>query len=236
MKQKSSNSATRTVAMLSLSILAGLAVFFYTSGVETRVKSEISTANVYVVTQEIPLGTSVNSIITSNLVEKKAFPIPAIPTDALTEAMVQNNSKVALYALHPGQVLLMSNFGETANNTGALQIPNGKLAVTLSLPDPAHVASFIQPGSQITIYASGQDSNAKFTRVLIPATQVLAVGTQVVPNNSGSSSSLITVLVSPEDSKRLIFATQNYSLYFGLRTDGVSFGPAGVITDKNLFN
>ena len=136
--------------------------------------------------------------------------------------------------------ILQNNFGVSAANTGALVIPDGQLAVTVSLSDPARVASFLQPGSEITIFVTGQSGNTKYTQVLIPRTQVLAVGSQVLQTPDGASggntSALITVAVTPLQAKRLVHASQTLSLYFGLRTAGVDFGSSTPVTDDSLFN
>ena len=224
-------STVQILAILLLSTISGFAVFSYTSGVETRIKSELKTANVYIVVSQIPVGTSLTNAITSGLVEMKAFPLTSVPTGVITDSNSTTSTLVAIQALQPGQILTRGNFGDLALNTGSLPIPNGKMAVTISLGDPEHVANFVQPGSEITIFANGQNGASKFTQVLIERTQVLAVGNQVSASSTGPSgiqpSPLITVAVSPSDAQRLIFATRNLSLYLGLRS-------AGVIVDRNI--
>jgi pilus assembly protein CpaB len=236
---KVKKSSIQVVAIVLLSCLSGLAVFTYTSGVENRVRSTQQTTNVYLTTKQIPIGTGLGSAINQGYLELKKFPLESVPSGAISLIDSRNSELVALQTLQPGQILIQSNFGVTAANTGALVIPDGLLAITVSLSDPARVASFLEPGSEISIFVTGQSGNSKFTQVLIQRTQVLAVGNQVLPNPAGAAgtntSALITVAVSPVQAKRLIHASQTLSLYFGLRTAGVDFGVSSSVTDENIF-
>ena len=233
-------STVQLIFIFILSLLAGFSVYTYTSGVESRVRSTQQTKSVLIVLQQIPIGTPLGLAVKQGYAEERAFPADSVPIQSLSVTNANNSTLVALQTLQPGQLLLETNFGVTAANTGALVIPDGQLAVTVSLSDPARVASFLQPGSEITIFVTGQTGNVKFTNVLIPRAQVLAVGSQVVPTSggaaNGNTSALITVSVSPIQAKRLVHASQTLSLYFGLRTTGVDFGTSTPVTDDSLFN
>ena len=238
LRPKIKKSTLQFLAIVCLSAIAGFAVFTYTSGVESRVRSSQVTTDVFITTRQIPIGTGLGSALNQGYLESRKFPLDSVPTGAINRVDAQNSELLALQTLQPGQILLTSNFGITAANTGALVIPDGQLAITVSLSDPARVASFLQPGSEISIFVTGQSGNSKFTQVLIQRTQVLAVGTQVLPNPNGvvgsNSSALITVAVSPTQAKRLVHASQTLSLYFGLRTAGVDFGISNPVTDASI--
>jgi pilus assembly protein CpaB len=240
LRSKMKKTTVQFIVILLLSVLSGLSIYTYTSGVESRLRSSQQTTAVLIALQQIPIGTALGSVINQGYIEEKQFPQEAVPTQALSSVNASKSDLVALQTLQPGQLLLQNNFGVSAANTGALVIPDGQLAVTVSLSDPARVASFLQPGSEITIFVTGQSGNTKYTQVLIPRTQVLAVGSQVLPTPDGASggntSALITVAVTPLQAKRLVHASQTLSLYFGLRTAGVDFGSSTPVTDDSLFN
>ena len=221
LRPKFKKSTLQFVAIACLAGISGLAVFTYTSGVESRVRSSQETTDVYITTKQIPIGTGLGSALNQGYLESRKFPLASVPTGAVNKIDARNSELLALQTLQPGQILLASNFGITAANTGALVIPDGQLAITVSLSDPARVASFLQPGSEISIFVTGQSGNSKFTQVLIQRAQVLAVGDQVLPNPNGvagsNTSALVTVAVSPTQAKRLIHASQTLSLYFGLQ-------------------
>ena len=239
MRPKLKKSTTQLIAIVLMSLLAGLAVFTYTTGVEARVKSNQETLDIYLVKSQILLGTSLNTAISQGYAEKSSLPRNLVPAGALTSVTSQNSELLAIQTLQPGQILLENNFGLSAANTGSLVIPDGELAVTVSLSDPARVANFVQPGAEISIFVTGQNGKQKFTSVLIPRAKVLAVGNQVLPTQGAvgsNTSSLITVAVNPLQAKKLIHASQTLSLYFGLRTTGVDFGDSYSINDETILN
>jgi len=237
-RSKMKKSTVQLVAIILLSVLAGLSIYTYTSGVESRIRASEQTSPVYIALKQIPIGTALGSAINQGLIELKQFPKASSPSQAITLVNTANANLVAMQTLQPGTIILQNNFGITAANTGALVIPDGQLAVTVSLSDPAHVASFLQPGSEITIFVTGSSNKVQYTDVLISRTQVLAVGSQVMPTanggSTGNTSPLITVAVSPTQAKRLVHASQTLNLYFGLRTTGVDFGTSPAVTDETL--
>ena len=239
-RSKIKKSTLQLVAIVVLSVLSGLAIYTYTSGVESRVRASEQTTPIYITLKQIPVGTALGSAINQGYIEQKQFPRDSVPSQAITLVNTANANLVAMQTLQPGQIILQNNFGVTAANTGALVIPDGQLAVTVSLSDPAHVAGFLQPGSEITIFVTGSKDKVKFTDVLITRTQVLAIGGQVMPvtngGSNGNTSPLITVAVTPEQAKKLVHASQTLALYFGLRTTGVDFGTSAAVTDDSILN
>jgi pilus assembly protein CpaB len=233
-------STMQLIVIILLSVLSGLAIYTYISGVESRVRSTQQTTPVFIVLQQIPIGTPLGTAINQGYIEEKQFPRDSVPAESVSVINALNSNLVTLQTLQPGQVVLQTNLGERAANTGSLVIPDGQLAVTISLSDPAHVASFLQPGSEVTIFATGQSGKVKFTQVLISRTQVLAVGNQVIPQSDGTASqntsALITVAVTPVQANELIHASQTLSLYFGLRSAGVEIDGLPRITDDSLFS
>lgn len=239
-RPKLKKTTVQFVVIILLSALSGLSIYAYTSGIESRIRSGQETTSVLIAIRQIEIGMTLSSAEGQGYVEHRLFPRGSAPTQALPAVNSSNGDLMALQTLQPGQILLQTNFGVSAANTGALIIPDGELAVTVSMSDPARVASFLQPGSEIAIFVTGQSGNTKFTQVLITRTKVLAVGSQTLPSASGASSgntsALITVAVSPTEAKRLVHASQTLSLYFGLRTAGVDFGFSTPVTDESLFN
>ena len=229
------------VAIGLIAALTGISVYSYTSGVESRVKRSFETKALYIAIRQIPAGTTISSALNTGSIESRQFPVISSPSNALQEVTKVDSTLVARYTVQPGQILLNDTFGVTGNPTGALVIPNGMIAVTIQVNDAAKVASFVQPGSEIAIFASGQvtTSDSVSTQVLLPEVLVLAVGNQVLPSTNqvaGVSSSLVTLAVTPIQAKKLIHASQNFTLYFGLLGTSVKFDFTGPATNSSLFN
>jgi pilus assembly protein CpaB len=160
---------------------------------------------------------------------------------------------------------LLEKFG-TAGSTQALPLPDGTIAVSVQLSDPARVAGFVAPGSHVAVFATVDQpstatptpratanqaattgaSDAKLTAVLLPKAEVIAVGaTTVVPVKTTTSSgneqtepipkTILTLALAPGDAQKLVYASQQGELYFGLTTDKSGVTKAPGTTLDNLF-
>jgi pilus assembly protein CpaB len=121
------------------------------------------------------------------------------PAGALETVDDTNSALVALTDIAPGQYVLASSFGETPIGQKALQVASGKLAVSLSLSDPARVGDFVRPGSFITIFMTYQmkdlgttasakaynEADLKATSILLDNVKVIAMGaTSLTPQQT----------------------------------------------------
>ena len=214
------------LGILLLSVLAATIIFIYTTGIESRFRSQQELISTLVVEQRIPVGTSLATAFSSGLIQTMDHPRQFLPPLAITSVNDSNRSLVALHELQPGQLVTTPNFGEKATNTSALKVPMGMLAVTVMIGEPEKVASFLQPGSEIAIFGTkAETSGTRITSVIFPQVTVLAIGNQILADTSGqapaTSSVLITLAVTPAQALKLIHAARTESLYFALRSDGV---------------
>ncbi len=86
--------------------------------------------------------------------------------------------QVALTTIYPSEQIIASKFGTTSAPASSLQIPKNQVAVSVNLTDPARVAGFVNPGSQVGIYVSGTDQKTglAFSQILLPKITVIGVG------------------------------------------------------------
>jgi len=176
--------------------LAGTgAVFVYVSEVDARAVADQQPTEVLVAKQQIRAGTTAGSLQESDLVEVKLLALGSVPANALKDVKGLEE-QVALSDIYPGEVLLTAKFAaEAAPNSGALSIPEGKLAVSVLLDDPRGVAGFVTPGADVAVFdtfnvgleeaggptPSGDRLNDAYemnraTRLLLERVTVLAVG------------------------------------------------------------
>ncbi|MGL4174617.1 MAG: RcpC/CpaB family pilus assembly protein, partial [Dermatophilaceae bacterium] len=179
-------------------------------------------------------------------VVKTNVPKDALPVGALTGISRDNQDLLALGDLAPGTYVLQASFGTTPLGTKAIQVPKGKLAVSVELSDPARVGSFVTPGSRLTIFSTselrkfGTPDADEFNKQKLSGTTVLLEDVLVIGMGDSSltpaqqpagedakaaeASFLVTVAVSPQDAVRLVHAINSYVLYAGLRGEGVQVG------------
>ena len=153
--------------------------------------------------------------------------------------------RVAMTAIAPGEQIVDIKFGASGAST-ALTIPKGKLAISVNLTDPSRVAGFVNPGDNVAIFMTGAGSSGNFTRMLLSGVQVLGAGTTTVvstttTNPDGAQTSeqlpktLLTLAVTQADAERILFATANGELAFGLLNNDSSVSPSKGVDEGNLF-
>lgn len=241
----------RRGSLLALALLVALfgtgAVFAYVSKVNSRAEASLSPVTVLVAKQQIPSGTTLHDADSRKLVTTTALPAKAVPAGALT-SVGDVGDLSALADIYPGEVLLRPKFGQ-GQTTGALAIPDGTMAMSVELSDPARVGGFVVPGSQVAIFdtysADTSGNGPKTTRMLLPRVPVLGVGATSTQqgktvsagkNDKPVASTVLTVAVGRDDAQRLAHAAQTGQLYFALLSKSSNSGPTSGVTNSTLFH
>lgn len=230
------------VGILLLSVMTATSIYVYTSGIESRVRAQQDLIPTLIVRQPIPVGISLSNAFSTGMVELKQIPRQSLPVLAIQSVNEVNGLLVALHEMQPGQFVTTPNFGKKATNTSVLEIPQGMLAMTVTIGEPEKVGAFLQPGSEIAIFGtSGSISGggqSKITKLLFPQILVIAIGNQMtaIVGNAAplSTSNLITVAVTPAQALKLVHAVRTVALYFALRSDSVDFNGVTSITDADI--
>lgn len=234
----------RTVLLVVALLVAAVGtslVFVYVNGVNERALADQKPVKVLVATTTIAAGTSAADAAKAGAFQLQEVGAASAAPGALSD-ISPISSKVALAPIFPGEQILAAKFGALGSTSG-LTIPSGELAVSVQLTDPARVAGFVQPGSNVAVFASltptaqagqsgpgGQSPAAQrqVTRVLLPKAQVIAVGpttttpTTSTDNTTGQTNTeqlpkaILTLALGQVDAQKLIYASQQGQLYFGL--------------------
>lgn len=173
-----------------------------------------------------------------------------------TEAL---DGQVALTTIFAEDQIVPGRFGAPGSEQ-TITIPDGTMAVTVQLTDPARVAGFITPGSKVSVFASLADPNATaadgttdpnatpqtFTRLLLPEVDVIGVGTTTVlstattdetgePTVEELPKTLLTLALTQDQAEKVIFAQANGQLALGLLNDKSKVRPAPAVDFTSLF-
>ena len=245
-----------------IALIGAVLVLLYARGADNRAVAAASPTAVYVSNTAVPAGTSLKEALRLQEIAQTQVPARSLPAGALTTVDESNSALVALTDIAPGQYLLAAGFGETPTGQAALQVASGKLAVSLTLSDPARVGDFLRPGSFITLFMSYKlkdtsatdqakafnEADVKGTSVLLDNVKVIAMGAQSLtpqpttadPDNPDAAATnatpqfLVTVEVTPEDATKLIHGVNNYTLYAGLRGPELKVDPRLTTTDQTI--
>jgi pilus assembly protein CpaB len=239
------------VAAALVAALGAVMVLLYVRGADSRAEEQFKTTDVLVATAPIESGETIEAASSAGKIVKKAVTNNSLLPDVQSD-LTALSGKVALTTIYPGEQIITSKFGTTAAPTSALQIPDDKIAISVNLTDPARVAGFVNPGSDVAIFLNGTSpkDGKTFTEVLLPKVTVIGVGsttpvaTTTTTDESGGQTTteqlprtLLTLAVDQADAQKILFSQSMGELAFGLLpSDGKAAIKTGVRTDAdNLF-
>lgn len=211
----------QTFAIGSLAIVIGVTTYLYLASLNTRAASSAENVNIYVATADIPAGTSFNSMLQQGRISLRQFPASSMSGDPVTSQEDLSSGVISSASINSGQLILASMFAPAKSFASGLAIPDGDLAISISIDDVSRVANFVVPGSRVVIFSTGADSKRgeSLTRVLASNALVLAIGSQLATPNIGSQvspSPLVTLAVKPLQASQIIHASQVSKLSLAL--------------------
>lgn len=236
------------VAAAVVACMGTILVIFYVRGADARADARYDTVEVLRATAVIEPGESIDDAAAAGklslapVVRDQLMPGSQQDTDALA-------GTVALTRVYPGEQVIAEKFGTSAQASTALTIPKGKLAISVDLTDPARVAGFVNPGSEVAVFLNGLDpvTGEAFSRLLLDRVGVIGVGsTTPVPTTttdeaSGESTTeqlprtLLTLALNQRQAQKVMYASQNGELAFALLTEQTKVVRNPGVTYANLF-
>lgn len=245
----------RTVLLVVAALIAALGtslVFLYVRGVDARADERYDAVRVLTAVKMIESGESLDQAKADGKIQETSVARGQVLSGVLTDT-VDMGDQVALTNVYAGEQVIGSKFG-SAGEQDVLTIPDGKMAISVDLTDPARVAGFVNPGAEVAIFMSGEPEATAdpskvlppFTRLLLPRVQVIGVGTTtVVPttttDETGAATTeplprtLLTVAVDQDEAELLLFAAKNGEVAVALLTEESSVKSSPGVTSTEIF-
>ena len=248
----------RTILMIAAVVIAALGaamIFLYVQGINNRAEAQQKPVQVLAATSKIDAGEKIEDAVSAGKLALTSFP----EKDVLEGAVTNTESltgEVALTTIYPHEQIIPTKFGAPGTQS-TITIPDGMMAVSVQLTDPARVAGFITPGSKVAVFMSGTipakgggtDPTATgeaVTQLLLPEVTVIGVGTTTVlstttTDESGTATTeqlpktLLTLALTQEDAQKVIFASGNGQLALGLLNDKSKVKPGSAVNFTTLF-
>ena len=233
------------VLALILATVATAGVFMYSRGVQEEAKTGGTMVPVVVTKVDIPARSDLDQLIKDDQFRTIQVPANVLVSGAVTsvDQLAGKNNSVAILA---GEQIPVARISGNVPG-GALAIPEGMQAMTVSLDAPRAVAGAINAGDHVTIYSTlkgtlGQGAAARetVTLVLVPTAELLAVfrpvgstfggGDESTPAEQLPGSLTVTLALTPEDAQRFVFSMESGSTWFGLLPPDESGQPMEPIT------
>ena len=245
------------LAAVVVALIGVVAVVVYAQGADARAVADQQPQTVYIAKLLVPAGTTAAEAVATGLMVPTQVAAKGLPLGALSTVDEATGKLLALTDIAPGEFVTASRFGTTPLGQKAIQVPDGQVAISLALSDPARVGAFVSPGSHIVIYdtyvppvaaagttaAAAGAAAAKQTRVLLDDVLVIAMGsTTLTPPAAtegaaqpAAAGALVTVALPPALAAKLVQGIQTGTLYAGLRGTDTKTNLAQIVSDATLF-
>jgi len=245
------------LAAVVVALIGVVAVVVYAQGADARAVADQQPQTVYIAKALVPAGTTAAEAVATGLIVPTQVAAKGLPLGALSTVDAATGKLLALTDIAPGEFVTASRFGTTPLGQKAIQVPDGQIAISLTLSDPARVGAFVSPGSHIVIYdtytpavaAAGTTAAAagaaatKQTRVLLDDVLVIAMGSATLTPPAATAGAaqpaaagaLVTVALPPATAAKLVHGIQTGTLYAGLRGTDTKTDLAQIVSDATLF-
>lgn len=235
------------IAAAFIAALGTILVFLYVRSADARAEARFDTVNVLRAVAPIEAGETIEDAANSGKLALQPVPREQLLPNYRT-SIDDLRGLVATSPIYPGEQVISDKFGGESFAESPLGIPKGELAISVNLTDPARVAGFVNPGSEVAIFLNGSDPDTgqTFTRMLLERVTVLGVGSTTPVSKTTTDAeggevteqlprTLLTLALSGKDAQRVLYATANGELAFGLLTQSSTVDPGPAVDATNLF-
>ncbi len=212
--------------LAALVISLGMTSVFYLRITRTQASGRPKTKRIVAAAVALQPGTPITA---ENLTEIN-WPIN-VPLDGLIEKKQDVTGHVLMYGVAANEPVLQRDLAASASLGLAAKIPDGMRATAVKTNEVTNVAGFIFPGSHVDVLLTLRPENnnaSTVTRTVLQNVQVLSTGTKTDPDPNGKPENVtvVTLLVTPEQSEKLALAQSQVqsqgTIHFVLRNGGDS--------------
>lgn len=214
------NRRNRTLLVLLVAVgLASLATY----GVFRTIKSipvrevEVATRHIVVAAENLPLGTR----LSKEQVKLVGWPA-ATPVDGSFTSVDEIVGRGLIQPVLANEPVTESRLAPKEAGAGlSPSIPPGMRALSVKVNDVIGVAGFTVPGARVDVVVVVNGGDSSMARVVVSNLQVLTAGTKYdieqAKDGQPIPSSVVTLLVTPEQAERITLAQTNGSITLVLR-------------------
>ena len=208
------------VLLIALSAGSGLAYATYDYLQNVPVKTvTVPTQPVVVAEADLPLGTELEA---SDL-RVVNWPVSAVPAGAFDDASQLTGRGLVLSVVRHEPILPAKLAPEGAGAGLPPIIPPGMRAVSVRVNEVIGVAGYVLPGTHVDVLVTVSPTNRPehtTTKLVLPDIKVLTAGTRLeqdLDRDTPIQVTVITLLVTPQQSERLALASTEGKIQLALR-------------------
>jgi pilus assembly protein CpaB len=223
------------LALVSGGAAGYLALGYMNKPLSPRSASASATTHIVVAARDLALGT----VLAPGDVKTIAWPSLTVPPGyAASEEQVMGRGLIT--PVSANEPLMTAKLADKEAGGGLpIVIPEGMRAVSVEVDEVIGVAGFVTPGTRVDVLVTlssdaGRDEAA--TRLILQNVQALASGqtTQRSANGEPQTTTVITLLVTPEQAEKLTLAATEGAIQLALRNtlDMAEVETRGVAADN----
>ena len=214
------NRHSRTLIVLTLSIVVASAATFIVYGAVQRIpvrEVEVKSYHVAVAVKALPIGTMLSPS------DIKLVPWPASsPVAGGYSAIEEVANRGLIASVGENEPLTASKLAPREAGAGLPPtITTGMRAISVKVNEVIGVAGFVVPGTRVDVVVTISDKEQSQSRVVVTNVQVLTAGTKFDQEQAKDGkpvpTSVVTLLVTPEDAERIALASNQGSIMLTLR-------------------
>lgn len=211
---------TRTILVLLIALAtAGVATMLVARAIQQRPVATPQAPQIQVVVAAHPLANG--ALITPGDVKLIGWPADALVPGSFSKVEDVTNRGL-LTAVLENEPLTESKLAAVGAGAGLPPtITPGMRAISVRVNEVVGVAGFVTPGNRVDVFVTLKQKDTSVTKVVVSNVQVLTAGTKYEQdrNKSGEAmpSSVVTLLLSPEDAERTVLAATEGQIMLALR-------------------
>jgi pilus assembly protein CpaB len=133
--------------------------------------------------------------------------------------------RTVIYPIAANEPVRVGDLANSGSGIGvSAKIPEGMRAVAVKTNEINNVAGFLYPGAHVDVLVTtrAEANQAPVTKTVLQDVQVLTVGarTDADPSAKPENANVVTLLLAPQDSTRLVLAITQGTIQFVLRNGG----------------
>jgi len=208
--------------LAALVISLGITYVFYVRVMKTQASNRPKMKSVVAAAVPLQPGTP----ITAENLTQINWP-DNVALDGLIEKKEDVTGHVLMYSIAANDPVLRRDLASSTSFGLSAKIPDGMRATAVKTNEVLNIAGFIFPGSRVDVLVTlhgENNSGGTMTRTVLQNVQVLSTGNKMDPDPNGKPENvtIITLLVTPEESEKLALAENQGTIQFVLRNGGDS--------------
>ena len=208
--------------LAALVISLGVTYVFYVRVMKTQASSRPKMKSVVAAAVALQPGTP----ITAENLTQINWP-DNVALDGLIEKKEDVTGHELMYSIAANDPVLRRDLASSTSFGLSAKIPDGMRATAVKTNEVLNIAGFIFPGSRVDVLVTlhgENNSGGTMTRTVLQNVQVLSTGNKMDPDPNGKPENvtIITLLVTPEESEKLALAENQGTIQFVLRNGGDS--------------